>query len=142
MLEAITVAPGVSVPAAALEMRVSRSSGPGGQNVNKVASKVELRLEVGLVIGLSGAARARLLAAAANRLDARGRIVVVSQLTRDQHRNIEDARHKIRHLVARSLVAPKPRRATRPSKGAREKRISGKKRRGEQKAQRRRPALD
>jgi ribosome-associated protein len=142
MLDAIDVAPGVVVPAAAMEMRVSRSSGPGGQNVNKVASKVELRLDVDRLVGLSRAARARLLAAAANRLDAEGRIVVVSQLTRDQPRNIEDARNKIRHMVARSLVAPKPRRATRPSKAAREKRLSGKRRHSERKAGRRRPALD
>jgi ribosome-associated protein len=142
MLEAIAVAPGVVVPAAALEMRVSRSSGPGGQNVNKVASKVELRLDVGLVVGLSGAARARQLAIAANRLDADGRIVVVSQRTRDQPRNIEDASDKIRQMVARALVAPKRRRATRPSTASRERRLSGKKHRAEQKAHRRRPGLD
>jgi ribosome-associated protein len=82
MGEPIRIARGVHVPAAALEWRAVRSSGPGGQNVNKVASKVELRVDLGAVGGLDPGGRARLRALAANRLDADGRLLVTSQRTR------------------------------------------------------------
>src|SRR5512134_180576 len=94
MAEPIRIAKGILVPSAALEWRAVRSSGPGGQNVNKVASKVELRVDLGAVTGLSAPARARLQALAAARLDAEGRLLVTSQRTRDQLRNLEDAREK------------------------------------------------
>jgi ribosome-associated protein len=123
----------VVVPAQALSFRAVRSAGPGGQNVNKVASKVELRVDLGRVLGLSEAARSRLLALAAPRLDAEGRLLVVSQKTRDQHRNLEDARDKLRSLVLRSLVAPRVRRATRPSSASRRRRLEAKRRQGERK---------
>src|SRR5690242_4295957 len=128
-MKALDVAPGVVVPGAALQMAVSRSSGPGGQNVNKVASKVELRVDLQAVQGLAVDARARLQQLAAPRLDADGRLLVVSQRTRDQPRNLEDAREKVRQLIARALVAPRKRRATKPSAGARERRLSDKRRR-------------
>ena len=128
MPEPIAVAPGVTVPADAIAVRAVRSSGPGGQNVNKVASKIELRVDLARVAGLSGDARARLRALAAGRLDARGFLVVTSQRTRDQPRNLEDARHKVRSLVARSLVAPRRRRPTRATAAARERRLLAKRR--------------
>jgi ribosome-associated protein len=125
------------VPAAALAMRAVRSSGPGGQNVNKVASKVELRVDLERIEGLSAPARRRLETATAGRRDADGWLLVTSQLTRDQPRNLEDARDKVRRLVAAALVAPKPRRATRPSAGSRERRLSAKKRQADRKRGRR-----
>jgi ribosome-associated protein len=128
MPQPIAVAPGVVVPASAIEVRAVRSSGPGGQNVNKVASKVELRVDLARVTGLDPAARARLRALAAARLDASGRLLVTSQKTRDQPRNLEDARAKVAALVARSRVAPRPRRPTKTSAGARERRLQGKRR--------------
>jgi ribosome-associated protein len=140
--EPIDVAPGVVVPASAVRMSVSRSSGPGGQNVNKVASKVELRVDPAAITGLEDRARARLLSKAAPRLDADGWILVVSQRTRDQHRNLEDARHKVRTLIAAALAEPKRRRKTRPSQGAKERRLSEKKRRGARKLDRRRRGDD
>jgi len=127
----------VVVPAAALSVRAVRSSGPGGQNVNKVASKVELRVDLARIEGLCAAARRRLEAATAGRRDALGRLLVTSQLTRDQPRNLEDAREKVRRLVAAALVAPKARHKTRPSAGARERRLASKKRQGERKRGRR-----
>ena len=120
----------VRVPATALTVRASRAAGPGGQRVNKVATRVELRVDVGAIEGLSGAARARLRALAGRRLDAEGRLRVTSQATRDQARNVEDARGKVRALVAAALVEPRHRRPTRPSARSVEARLSAKKRRG------------
>jgi ribosome-associated protein len=126
MGEPIRIAKGILVPEAAIEWRAVRSSGPGGQNVNKVASKVELRVDLGAVGGLSGPARARLGALAAGRLDASGKLLVTSQRTRDQIRNLEDARDKVKKLVERALRAPRPRRLTAPSPGAVERRLRAK----------------
>jgi ribosome-associated protein len=131
--EPIRVGDGVNVPASALTVRAVRSSGPGGQNVNKVASKIELRVDLGRVEGLTDGARARLEAATAGRRDAGGRLLVTSQRTRDQGRNLEDARQKVRRLVAAALVAPRKRRRTRPTAAARERRLQDKRRAGAKK---------
>jgi len=132
-MEPIAVAAGVIVPGSALSFRAVRASGPGGQNVNKVASKVELRVDLSLVQGLSPGAQARLRTLAGPRLDAEGRLLVTSQRTRDQHRNLEDAREKVRHILGRALHPPRPRRATAPSASAREARLREKKRRAARK---------
>jgi len=123
MGEPIRIARGIVVPEAALEWRAVRSSGPGGQNVNKVASKVELRVDLNGVSGLSGPARVRLAALAAGRLAADGRLLVTSQRTRDQLRNLADARDKVKKLVERAMKAPRPRRITQPSPAAVERRL-------------------
>ena len=130
MAAPLVVTAAVSIPGAELEWRAVRSSGPGGQNVNKVASKVELRFDLARTRALDEATRLRLRALAGGRLDAEGRILVVSQKTRDQERNLEDARDKLRALVLRALVPPRPRRATRPTRGSRERRLGGKRHRG------------
>jgi ribosome-associated protein len=125
---AITVSERVYIPASALTITASRASGPGGQNVNKVASKVDVRLDLSAIVGLDEGARARLLRKAEPRLDAEGKLQVTSQKTRDQAKNIADAYEKIAELVAAALVAPKVRRPTRPSRGSVERRIEEKKR--------------
>lgn len=125
------------MPAAAIAFRAVRSSGPGGQNVNKVASKVELRVVLEDVTGMDAAARQRLQRLAAGRLDAEGRLVLTSQRFRDQPRNLEDARARIADLVRRALVAPKRRRPTRASAGSREARLRSKRHAALKKAARR-----
>jgi ribosome-associated protein len=129
VMDAIVVDDAVRVPAHALQARAVRSSGPGGQNVNKVSTKIDLRVDLGGIEGLSEDARARLRSLARHRLDADGRLVVTSQLTRNQARNLEDARDKVRDLVAAALVRPRTRRASRPTAAARERRLTVKKQR-------------
>jgi ribosome-associated protein len=136
MAEPIVVRASVVVPADALSIRAVRSGGPGGQNVNKVSSKVELRVDLDRVEGLDAAARHRLRAAAT--LDADGHLLVTSQRTRDQRANLDDAREKVRLLVEQALVVPRARRKTRPTRGSIERRLSDKKRRTQAKADRRR----
>jgi ribosome-associated protein len=127
----------VTVPASDLAWTATRSSGPGGQNVNKVSSRVELRFDLPGTSALDEAAKARLRTIAAAHLDAEGRVLVKSELTRDQRRNLEDAREKLRALLERALVVPKRRRRTRPPRAATARRLDDKRRQGDKKRLRR-----
>ena len=136
------IAVGVVVPEAALRWRAVRSSGPGGQNVNMVASKVELRLSLDSIQGLTLGARERLERLSAGRRDAQGLLLITSQRTRDQSRNLADALDKLRELIARAVPEPRQRRPTRPTGGSREARLRSKRRAAERKAGRRTPIDD
>ncbi len=122
----ISAPPGVFVPPAALEVHAVRSGGPGGQNVNKVASKILLEVDLAKIEGLSDLARRRLATLAGRRLGADGILRVTAQDSRDQYRNLAAARDKVRELLEQAQVAPKARRATRPSRAAKEKRLKAK----------------
>jgi ribosome-associated protein len=126
----------LTVPLAEVELRTSRSSGPGGQHANVTASRVEAVFEVGESAALDDAQRERLRARYGDRVTA------VAQDARSQARNRELALDRLRERLAAGLAVPKRRRATRPSKAARERRIESKRRTSERKRARRPPALE
>ncbi len=127
----------LTIPAGELGLAFARSGGSGGQNVNKVSSKVELRWNVASSTALADADRTWLLDKLASRLTSDGTLIVVSQLTRDQIKNRDDAESKLALIVRTALVRPKTRRATKPSRAAKRRRLDGKRHRAEIKANRR-----
>jgi ribosome-associated protein len=124
------------VPESDLTWTAVRASGPGGQNVNKVSSKVELRFDLAHTTALDQAVKARLRVIAAGRLDAEGRLVITSQATRDQRRNLDDAKARLAELILRASERPKRRKPTVPSRSADRRRLDDKKRRGQRKRER------
>jgi ribosome-associated protein len=119
----------IAIPEGELVESFSRAAGPGGQNVNKVASKVELRWNPAASRALGRADRAWLLERLAGRITSSGDIVVRASRTRDQARNREEARERLAELIREALARPRKRVATRPGRGAIERRLAGKKRR-------------
>jgi ribosome-associated protein len=129
----LTITPDLAIPDEELEERFVRASGPGGQNVNKVATAVELRFDAAHSASLSEEVRERLQTIAAGRMTADGILVIDARRHRTQARNREDARERLAELIRQALARPRRRRKTRPSKGSVEKRIESKKRRSETK---------
>jgi ribosome-associated protein len=135
-LDDLVISPGLSIPAHCLEWSAVRSSGPGGQNVNKVASKVVLRFDFERCPVLAADVRARLRRLSANRLDAEGRLAIASQSERDQPRNLAKALERLASLVRTALTRPRPRKPTRPTAGSRVRRLNDKRHQSQKKSQR------
>ena len=132
----------ITVPGGDLSWTASRSSGPGGQNVNKVATKVTLRFDLRGTRALGRAQKARLREIAGRRLDSEGALLISAQAERSQKRNLERARAGLRRLIQQALPAPKRRVPTKPSRAAKRRRLQEKRNRGERKRSRSRVSAD
>jgi len=133
----VAVTSRISIPVSAVETRFVRSSGPGGQNVNKVASKVQMWIDLVLMTGVTAEELDLIRGKLAARLDAGGRLMVSSQATRDQGRNFEDAAARAADLIRAALILPKARRPTRPTGASRERRLEAKRLRAKHRRDRR-----
>ncbi|MBW8367625.1 MAG: aminoacyl-tRNA hydrolase [Arenimonas sp.] len=125
----LQISPSLAIPDDELVERFVRSSGPGGQNVNKVSTAVELRFDVARSPSLPEAVRERLLARRDRRLTDDGVLVLSAQRFRTQDRNREDARERLAAVIVAALTAPKKRVATKPTKGSKERRLGAKRER-------------
>ena len=133
MSETLPVRPGVAIPLSEIEVRASRSSGPGGQHANVTASRIEASFDVNASNALSDEQKRRV----ASRLGPR--VTAVAQDTRSQTRNREAALERLAGRLAGALEVQRPRRETRPSRAVQRARVDAKRRRGARKAERRRP---
>ena len=133
----LVVTPRLTIPGGELAIAFARSGGPGGQNVNKVASKVELRWNPVTSLALGDTDRAWLVEQLRSRLTGDGTLIVTSTKTRDQLQNRDDAESKLVLIVRSALERPKERRATRPSRASKRRRVAAKKHRSEIKRNRR-----
>lgn len=133
----LVVTPRLTIPAGELEIAFARSGGPGGQNVNKVSSKVDLRWNPTTSTALTEEDRALILQKLSSRLTTDGVLIVTSTLTRDQLKNRADAMSKLALIVKAALDRPKPRKATKVSKGAKRRRVADKRHKSEIKKNRR-----
>ena len=135
--EALVVTPGVRIPIGELELRAITGGGPGGQHVNRSATRVVLRWSVRTTRALHEEQRTRLLAKLATRLDGEGVLRIVAGEYRSQQQNRRAALERLVTIVSRALVVPKPRRATQPTRGSVERRLTDKRQRADTKQQRR-----
>lgn len=126
----IHISPGVWIDEGALEWRFTRSSGPGGQNVNKVATAAQLRFSVGEAMGLPPKVKARLARLARGRITSEQVLVIEARRFRSREQNRRDAIQRLESLVLSAAKPPKPRKPTRPSRSARRRRLDEKTRRG------------
>jgi ribosome-associated protein len=133
---AIRVTDSISLDESEIEESFVRSSGPGGQNVNKLSTAVQLRFDVRRSPSLPNDVALRLMKLAGKRMTKDGVLVLIAQTQRTQERNRADAMDRLVDLIRQASVRPVPRRATKPTKASKEKRIEGKKRRSDVKQMR------
>jgi len=126
----------ISIPDRELAFEYQRASGPGGQNVNKVSTAVQLRFDVRRSASLPEDVRRRLIHLAGRRLTDDGVLILLGRRFRTQEHNRADVLERLRELIVRAAAAPKPRKPTRPTKGARERRLESKHRIAERKSSR------
>lgn len=122
----LVVRPGLEIPDADLEVAFIRSAGPGGQNVNKVASAVQLRFALDRNLTLRDDIKSRLRALAGHRLTDAGELLIVARSSRSQEQNRREAEDRLLELVRRALIAPKKRHATKPTRASKERRLDAK----------------
>ena len=127
----------IRIPLSELEWTFARSSGPGGQNVNKVNTKATMHWDPAASVGLPADVRDRFLAKYAGRIAKDGRLVLSSQRFRDQARNIDDCLQRLKAMVEVVVNPPKQRRPTKPTRGSKERRLKQKKQRSQRKDSRR-----
>jgi ribosome-associated protein len=139
LTESLRINSRITIPAGELRFSFVRSSGPGGQNVNKVNSKAQLRWSVFRSTALSEEVRSRIVARLRSRITERGELVLSSQRYRDQAKNVGDCLEKLRELVAAAAVPPKRRKKTRPPRSANESRLRDKRAKADKKRGRTRP---
>ncbi|MBA3558463.1 MAG: aminoacyl-tRNA hydrolase [Gemmatimonadaceae bacterium] len=134
--DALRITDRVSIPRSELEVRATRSGGPGGQHVNTSSTRIELRWNLLNSVALDDGERARVAAKLAGRLDGDGFLRVVSSATRSQRRNRDAAEDRLADLLRRALATPRKRVSTKPGRAAKEARLDAKKRRGKRKKER------
>ncbi len=132
----IPVTPEIAIDESELDETFVLSSGPGGQNVNKLATAVQLRFDVARSPALNDSVRTRLMRAAGSRLTKDGVLIIVAREFRSQERNRDAARARLIDLIRRAAIEPKPRKRTRPPRAAKERRLRGKSLRGKLKRNR------